>query len=100
MKISNEKKNKVLTIKTSDQTFKIRVNNINYYNVLSSLALIKELDLNFSKILNFYKKVEPTEGRGKVHEIIRYRKKFKLIDESYNANPLSVKNAIEKLKLY
>ena len=97
MKISNEKKNKVLTIKTSDQTFKIRLNNINYYNVLSSLALIKELDLNFSKILNFYKKVEPTEGRGKVHEIIRYRKKFKLIDESYNANPLSVKNAIENL---
>ena len=97
LKISNEKKNKVLTIKTSDQTFKIRLNNINYYNVLSSLALIKELDLNFSKILNFYKKVEPTEGRGKVHEIIRYRKKFKLIDESYNANPLSVKNAIENL---
>ena len=97
MKISNEKKNKVLTIKTSDQTFKIRLNNINYYNVLSSLALIKELDLNFSKILNFYKKVEPTEGRGKVHEIIRYRKKFKLIDESYNANPLSVKNAIKNL---
>ena len=73
LKISNEKRNKVLTIKTSDQTFKIRLNNINYYNVLSSLALIKELDLNFSKILNFYKKVEPTEGRGKVHEIIRYR---------------------------
>ena len=97
LKISNEKKNKVLTIKTSDQTFKIRLNNINYYNVLSSLALIKELDLNFSKILDFYKKVEPTEGRGKVHEILRYRKKFKLIDESYNANPLSVKNAIKNL---
>ena len=57
LKISNEKKNKVLTIKTSDQTFKIRVSNINYYNVLSSLALIKELDLNFSKILDFYKKL-------------------------------------------
>ena len=25
------------------------------------------------------------------------RKKFRLIDESYNANPLSVKNAIKKL---
>ena len=32
-----------------------------------------------------------------MHEILRYRKKFKLIDESYNANPLSVKNAIKNL---
>ena len=29
-----------------------------------------------------------------MHLISRYNKKFKLIDESYNANPLSVKNAI------
>ena len=29
----------------------------------------------------------------------RYKKKFKLIDESYNANPLSVKNAINRLNL-
>jgi murE/murF fusion protein len=34
------------------------------------------------------------EGRGKMHLISRYKKKFKLIDESYNANPSSVKNAI------
>ena len=38
--------------------------------------------------------MEPVEGRGKIHTIKRYNKKFKLIDESYNANPLSVKNAI------
>ena len=29
-----------------------------------------------------------------MHLISRYKKKFKLIDESYNANPSSVKNAI------
>ena len=29
---------------------------------------------------------------------MRYNKKFKLIDESYNANPLSVKNAIRYFK--
>ena len=33
------------------------------------------------------------------HHILRYKKKFKLIDESYNANPLSAKNAISKLSL-
>ena len=34
------------------------------------------------------------EGRGIVHSVKRYKKKFKLIDDSYNANPSSVKNAI------
>jgi len=70
---------------------------MNIYNILSSLALLKELNLNLNKITNFYKRYKPTEGRGKVHNIKRYNKKFKLIDESYNANPLSVKNAIKNL---
>ena len=47
-------------------------------------------------------------GRGKKYNILRYTKKFRFIDESYNANPLSVKNAIirfnsfkkEKFKKY
>ena len=93
-KLVTKKNNKVLTIKINNQTFKIIINNINYYNVLSSLALLKELNLKFSQILNFFKNLEPTEGRGKIHKIYRYKKKFNLIDESYNANPLSVKNAI------
>ncbi len=93
-KVITRQNNKVLTVKIIDQTFKIIINNINYYNVLSSLALLKELNLKFSQILNLYKKIEPTEGRGKIHKIYRYKKKFNFIDESYNANPLSVKNAI------
>ena len=36
---------------------------------------------------------------GKKYLISRYKKRFKFIDESYNANPLSVKNAINKLNL-
>jgi murE/murF fusion protein len=34
------------------------------------------------------------DGRGKTHVVQRYKKKFNFIDESYNANPSSVKNAI------
>ena len=49
---------------------------------------------DFDLWLKILKKCEPSEGRGKIHNIKRYKKKFKLIDESYNANPLSVKNAI------
>ena len=73
-KIITRKKGKVLTIKIADQTFKIIINNINYYNVLSSLALLRELNLEFYQILNFYKNIEPTEGRGKIHKIYRYKK--------------------------
>ena len=36
-------------------------------------------------------------AEGKKYLISRYKKKFKLIDESYNANPLSTKIAIKKL---
>ena len=73
----------------------LEIKNINIYNVLASLAVIKVLNLNLNKIKNLFKNLEATEGRGKVHSILRYNKRFKLIDESYNANPLSVKNAIK-----
>ena len=59
---------------------------------------MKELKLNLGKIINYIKKCEPSEGRGKVHNIKRYKKSFKLIDESYSANPLSVKSAITNFK--
>ena len=53
-----------------------------------------ELNLSLDGIQRILKYFEPTEGRGKIHTILRYNKRFKLIDESYNANPLSVKSAI------
>ena len=39
------------------------------------------------------------QRKRKKYLISRYKKRFKFIDESYNANPLSVKNAINKLNL-
>ena len=75
-----DKKKQLLNIKIKDKFIKIENNNINIYNILSSLALLKELNLNLNNITNLFKKYEPTEGRGK--NIKRYNKKFKLIDES------------------
>ena len=97
--ISIRKKNnktKIL-IKIKKQNFKLEVKNINIYNILSSLAVLNELNLNIKKIIKKFSTYEPVEGRGKIYTIKRYNKKFKLIDESYNANPLSVKNAINSL---
>ena len=59
------------------------------------MALLSCLKLNINKIIKNFKNYGPSDGRGKIYNIKRYNKRFKLIDESYNANPLSVKNAIE-----
>ena len=75
------------------------VKDLNIYNVLASLAVLKELKLNLNRIKTVLKNIEPSEGRGKEYLIYRHRKKFRFIDESYNANPLSVKNAINRLNI-
>jgi len=75
----------------------LKVKNVNpliISNILFTLLTIHVLDLGFSKIINFSNYFQLVEGRGKMQLISRYKKKFRLIDESYNANPSSVKNAI------
>ena len=61
------------------------------------MAVLQILNIDFKKAIKFIKNIEPLEGRGKTYLIQRYKKKFKLIDETYNANPFSVKNAIKNL---
>ena len=63
-------------------------------NILSCIAVANELNLDLDKVKNFFKKQDFLTGRGKINKISKYSKKFSLIDESYNANPLSVKHAI------
>jgi len=95
-------------VKVKNKKIDLEIKNINIYNVLASLAVMMELDLSLESAKKIFKKSEPSDGRGKIHFIKRYNKKFRLIDESYNANPLSVKNAInnfhaikkEKFKKY
>ncbi|RPH01015.1 MAG: UDP-N-acetylmuramoyl-L-alanyl-D-glutamate--2,6-diaminopimelate ligase [Candidatus Pelagibacter sp. TMED153] len=94
--INSKKKedmNKVF-ISVGGSSITLRIKNINIYNVLASLAAIKELGLSLQKTIKIFKNFEPSEGRGKIHKIKRYKKTFRLIDESYNANPFSVKNAL------
>ena len=39
-------------------------------------------------------------GRGDITQVKKFKKKFKLIDESYNANPLSMSSAIKNMNYY
>ena len=99
LKIIKNKNLVKIVVKVKNQKIELEIKNINIYNVLATLAVIKELSLNLNNIKKILENFEPTEGRGKVHNILRYNKRFKLIDESYNANPLSVKNAINNFDL-
>ena len=59
------------------------------------MAVLDELGLDIRNIKNFFKKQKPLKGRGKIKRVKKFGKDFYLIDESYNANPLSVKSAVE-----
>ena len=72
-------------------------NKINILNLLCCLAVLKILNLDCNKISETFNNTKFLEGRGKIFRVKRYKKIFNLIDESYNANPSSTKNAIENL---
>ena len=94
--IKKGRKSRIFVIIDS-QMIDFEIKDLNIYNILATLAVLKELKINFSKIINKFKDQDSLEGRGKKYSITRYKKKFRLIDESYNANPLSVKIAINRL---
>ena len=66
-------------------------------NLLSCLSVLYALKLDLSKINKFIDFFKPLSGRGKIYKVERYNKLFNLIDESYNSNPSSAKQAIINL---
>ena len=98
-KIISKKNYLKLFVIIDNKTIDLDIKDINIYNVLASLALLKELKINIKRIKSKFKSIEPSIGRGKKYFISRYKKNFTFIDESYNANPLSVKNAILRFGL-
>ena len=71
----------------------------NAANYLASVAIALELGLNFKEISQASKRIKAAKGRLNVQQY----KKFILIDDTYNANPESMKSAIDlvgKIKIY
>ena len=85
----------LISINVEGVKFKFKIKNINIKNILASFAVLLNLNIDFKNRLSIFQKLQPSEGRGLIHKIKRYKKKFNLIDESYNSNPLSAKNAIK-----
>ena len=50
-------KNKIrLIVKINDQILKFNIKNLNIYNVLASLAVLKEINLNLNQVINLFMK--------------------------------------------
>ena len=97
IKINKYKNYDLLHLKVLNNNIFLKIkktNSLIILNTLSSLLILSILNLDLSKTKNLTNFINSAEGRGKAHIIKRYKKKFNFIDESYNANPSSVKNAI------
>ena len=87
-------KNKMFFFKT-----KYCTNNL-INNILACISVLSILNLDLFKMKKKFTNFNTPSGRGDISLIRMFKKKFKFIDESYNANPLSMKSAITNLNNY
>jgi len=69
-------------------------------NILACVSILSILNLNLNILKNSFTSFKIPDGRGDVKIVRKFNKKFKFIDESYNANPLSMLSAINNINLY
>ena len=74
-------------------------NNI-LYNFLACIAVLHVFNLQIDKISKKFINFKIPSGRGDVNIVRKFKKRFKFIDESYNANPLSMFSAINNMNYY
>lgn len=70
------------------------------YSLLVVAAVVQSLGLDLSKLPLALKNFSVTKGRGNIHKVKYNRKYIHLIDDSYNASPVSMKTAIKTLSTY
>jgi len=69
-------------------------------NVLACVSILFVLNLDLKKMRKKFINFTVPSGRGDIGMIKKFKKKFKFIDESYNANPLSMLSAIKNMNYY
>tara|TARA_B100000686_G_scaffold331862_1_gene395939 strand:- start:372 stop:3227 length:2856 start_codon:yes stop_codon:yes gene_type:complete len=101
----------LLSIKRVKNYYKLKVivkNKIFYFytahsaknfvsNILACISVLSVLNLNLNNIKRKFINFSIPEGRGDIKIVKKFKKKFKFIDESYNANPLSMSSAIKNI---
>lgn len=64
-------------------------------NIGALAAVLVALDLEVQDFKAAFQALQPIKGRGSVHTLTLGNKTITLVDESYNANPASMKAALE-----
>lgn len=64
-------------------------------NAMACIAVVQALGLDISVLPQCFSSFQPLKGRGQSHKLWLDGGTSLLVDESYNANPLSMKAAIE-----
>ena len=105
---------RLVSIKEEDQQSQIEVNihgqilsfsssllgKHNALNISAVMAALAEMGVDTAEAAIALKDVLPTDGRGRKAELVTPSSTgtFTLVDESYNANPLSMRAALENVK--
>ena len=81
--------------------FNTKNNNNNFVNnILACVSVLSVFNLDISIMKNKFNDFFVPSGRGDIKIVKKFGKKFKFIDESYNANPLSMHSAIKNINSY
>ena len=68
------------------------------YDALAVVGVALAIGFSVEKTLEYLKSFEVVKGRGNVIKSVRNGKSLTIIDSTFNANPLSMKYALEHLK--
>jgi len=69
-------------------------------NILACISALSVLNLDLSNMERKFTNFSIPNGRGDIKIVKKFKKKFKFIDESYNANPLSMSSAIKNMNYH
>jgi len=103
LKVIKNKNFYKLKVLVNNKIFYFNINNCmeNYIsNILGCISVLSVLNLDFKNISKKFINFSIPEGRGDIKVVKKFKKKFKFIDESYNANPLSMSSAIKNISYY
>ena len=69
-------------------------------NILACISALSVLNLDLNNVKKKFMNFVMPNGRGDIKIVKKFKKRFKFIDESYNANPLSMTSAINNMNYY
>ena len=103
LKVQKLKKYYRLKINVKKRIFYFNIKQITHNfvsNILACVSCINFLNLDLKKVEKKFLDFKIPSGRGDVKMVKSFKKRFRFIDESYNANPLSMLSAIRNMKNY